>query len=86
MCDTFVALKTETADGSVLFGKNSDRDPNEAMALELVTGRVHGLGERVRCTTVEIPQVRTTFDILICRPFWMMGGGDGCQRKRPRHR
>ena len=34
MCDTFVALPSETADGSILFGKNSNREPNEAQALE----------------------------------------------------
>ncbi len=35
MCDTFVALPPATADGSILFGKNSDREPNEAQSLEV---------------------------------------------------
>ena len=30
MCDTVVALGHVTADGVTLFGKNSDREPNEA--------------------------------------------------------
>jgi secernin len=81
MCDTFVALNTATADGSVIFGKNSDREPNEAMALEFVPGGPHGTGERVRCTYVEIPQARQTFDVLICRPFWMWGAEMGANEK-----
>ncbi|MCB2145311.1 MAG: C69 family dipeptidase [Deltaproteobacteria bacterium] len=77
MCDTFVALKSATADGSVIFGKNSDREPNEAMALEFVAGGTHGPDELVHCTSVAIPQAPLTFDILICRPFWMWGAEMG---------
>jgi dipeptidase len=40
MCDTFVALPAVTPDGSVIFGKNSDREPNEAQALEY-HARIH---------------------------------------------
>ncbi len=81
MCDTFVALKTATADGSVIFGKNSDREPNEAMALEFVGAGAHGHGQQVRCTHVAIPQVRQTFDVLLCRPFWMWGAEMGANAK-----
>jgi hypothetical protein len=34
MCDTFIAMPSSTGDGAILFGKNSDREPNEAQALE----------------------------------------------------
>ncbi len=81
MCDTFVALKAATADGSVIFGKNSDREPNEAMALEWVAGNSHRVSERLRCTYVEIPQARRTFDVLLCRPFWMWGAEMGANEK-----
>lgn len=33
MCDTFVAVTEATADGSVILGKNSDREPNEAQPI-----------------------------------------------------
>jgi len=33
MCDTVVATSESTADGVTLFGKNSDRDPNEAQSV-----------------------------------------------------
>ena len=81
MCDTFVALGDATSDGSVIFGKNSDREPNEAMALEFVPGGVFKPGDRVRCTYVEIAQVRQTMDVLICRPFWMWGAEMGANEK-----
>lgn len=29
MCDTMVALRSATADNSVIFAKNSDREPDE---------------------------------------------------------
>lgn len=29
MCDTLVGLGNSTEDGSVMFAKNSDREPNE---------------------------------------------------------
>ena len=81
MCDTFVALSTSTADGSVIFAKNSDREPNEAQVLEFHPGRTFRGGEAIRCTYVEIPQVRETLAVLLCRPFWMWGAEMGANEK-----
>jgi len=41
MCDTIVALGNSTADGSVIFGENSDREPNEAHELVIIPGVHH---------------------------------------------
>jgi secernin len=38
MCDTLVAVPPATADGAVWFAKNSDREPGEAQAVEVVDG------------------------------------------------
>lgn len=81
MCDTFVALPGATADGAVIFGKNSDREPNEAQALEYYPGRRHSAHKRVRCTYVEIPQVKETQAVLLSRPFWMWGAEMGANEK-----
>ncbi|MBN2047167.1 MAG: C69 family dipeptidase [Anaerolineaceae bacterium] len=77
MCDTFVALKSATKDGSVLFGKNSDRDPNEAHEVILVPAMKYESGSTVQCTYLEIPQVQDTNAVLLCKPFWIWGAEMG---------
>ncbi|MEB2313514.1 MAG: C69 family dipeptidase [Sorangiineae bacterium] len=77
MCDTFVATHEATAAGGVIFGKNSDREPNEAQALELEPARVHEPEARLRCTYLEIPQVSRTARVLLSRPHWMWGAEMG---------
>jgi secernin len=77
MCDTFVAMPNSTAEGSVLFAKNSDRDPNEAQELVLIEGSSHSMGSKVRCTYIEIPQVKKTCIILLSKPFWIWGAEMG---------
>ena len=81
MCDTFIALSPATADGSVIFGKNSDREPNEAQCLEYHPARTHGPNRSLQCTYIQIPQARTTQAVLLCRPFWMWGAEMGSNAK-----
>ena len=81
MCDTFVVLPPFTSDGSVIFGKNSDREPNEAQALEYHPARVCPAGQTVKCTYLEIPEVRETHAVLLSRPFWMWGAEMGANEK-----
>lgn len=73
MCDTMVALGNSTADGSVIFAKNSDREPNEAQALVYLPAALHRDGEMVRCTFIEVPQARQTLAVMLSKPFWMFG-------------
>ena len=68
MCDNIVALGKATADGSVIFGKNSDRDPNEAQPLSWVPAQDHAPGSELRCTWRSIPQVDHTHAVLLSRP------------------
>ena len=77
MCDTIVALPQTTAAGSVLFGKNSDRERNEAQVVEALPRARHAPDERLRCTYISVPQVRETHALLLCRPFWMWGAEMG---------
>jgi dipeptidase len=81
MCDTMVAVGPATADGSVLFAKNSDREPGEAQALELVAAQDHEAGARVRCTYIEIPQASRTHAVLLSRPHWMWGAEMGANER-----
>jgi len=77
MCDTFVARGTATADGSTVFGKNSDREPNEAQVLEFHPRREREAGAEVQLTYLTIPQVRETRAVILSRPFWMWGAEIG---------
>jgi secernin len=73
MCDTVVATAEVTADSVTIFGKNSDRDPNEAHHLLLIPAADHPAGSRVRCMYIEIPQVEHTHAVLLAKPFWIWG-------------
>jgi len=77
MCDTFVALGSATRDGSVIFGKNSDRDPNEAHEVVLVPAADHPAGATVNCTYIALPQVPHTHAVLLAKPFWIWGAEMG---------
>ena len=77
MCDTIVALRNATASGGVLFAKNSDRDPNEAHELLIEEGKNHPSGSVVRCTYIDIPQVKKTNTVLLSKPFWIWGAEMG---------
>ncbi len=81
MCDTLVAVGSATADGSVIFAKNSDREPNEAHQLILIPGASHEPGSTVMCTYIEIPQVEETYGVLLAKPFWMWGTEMGANEK-----
>ena len=73
MCDTIVATPSASSDGAVLFGKNSDREPNEAHHVLTVPAEDHSPGSRVACTYIDIPQARHTHAVLLAKPFWIWG-------------
>ena len=81
MCDTIVALGNATADGSVILAKNSDREPNEAHLVVRFPRARHAPGEEVQCTYIRIPQVEETYEILLCKPFWIWGCEMGANEK-----
>ncbi|HTX79449.1 MAG TPA: C69 family dipeptidase [Longilinea sp.] len=88
MCDTLVALSNATADGSVLFAKNTDREPNEAHFLTIIPAAEHAAdstlpagSSQVKCTYVEIPQVAKTYAVLLAKPFWIWGTEMGANER-----
>lgn len=77
MCDTLVVVGSASADGVTLFGKNSDREPNEAHEVVAVPAADHARGARVRCTYVEIEQAPHTYATLLAKPFQIWGAEMG---------
>jgi len=73
MCDTVVALGNSTKDGSVIFGKNSNREPNEVHNIEFNPRRQYKPNSEIKCTYITIPQVEETYEVLLLKPFWMFG-------------
>ncbi|MBM3126536.1 MAG: peptidase U34 [Chloroflexi bacterium] len=77
MCDTLIATKLATASGIAIFGKNSDRHPNEGQQLVYIPAATHPPKSRVQCTYIDIPQARQTHAVLLSKPFWMWGAEMG---------
>lgn len=78
MCDTMVALGNSTRDGSVIFAKNSDRQPNEPLISIRIPRKIHPTGANVHCTYIEIEQAEQTYEVLLLKPSWMWGAEMGC--------
>lgn len=53
-CDTFVALPPCTANGCVVFGKNSDRHENEVQEIIYRPAAIHGEGDKLQVTYILI--------------------------------
>lgn len=77
MCDTFVILGNATIDGTVIFGKNSDREPNEAHEIKIFPAADYPEGSFVQCTYRSIPQAPHTNAVLLAKPFWIWGAEMG---------
>ncbi|MHA1994562.1 MAG: C69 family dipeptidase [Candidatus Hodarchaeales archaeon] len=77
MCDTFVALSTATTDGSIIFGKNSDRPYSEIQNITSYQHEEYSQETEVQCTYIKIPQVEETYAVLLSQPFWMFGAEMG---------
>ena len=72
-CDSLVALGAATADGAVLFAKNSDRPAAEPQPLVQAPARRYAPGTPLRCTYIEIPQAAETARLIGSRPYWCWG-------------
>ena len=76
MCDTLVALKNSTIDNSIIFAKNSDREPDEPHIGIFIERKTHK-EKKVKCTYVEIEQVPQTYACILFKPSWIWGAEMG---------
>jgi dipeptidase len=77
MCDTMVALGNTTKDGSVIFAKNSDRQPNEPHIMIRVPRKKHQKDEVLKCTYIDVKQADETYEVLLLKPSWIWGAEMG---------
>lgn len=80
-CDTFVALPPATADGKVVFGKNSDRPCGEGQSIRRYPAADYKLTVNkqpvVQCTYKAIPQVSHIYAVLLSQLDWCYGAEMG---------
>lgn len=76
MCDTFVVLGKKTLSGYPIFGKNSDRDPNEPQIFAFFDNRGF-YKEKVKTTYIEVEPYEVKARIFLSKPIWLWGGEMG---------
>jgi len=85
MCDTMVVLPACSGDGSLLFAKNSDREPNEPHIIVKVPRREIEAGEKVDCTYIPVDnsgrEGQLTNEVLLFKPSWIWGAEMGVNEK-----
>lgn len=77
MCDSMIASKRVTRCGYPIFGKNSDRSPNEPQYMVFVPAADHAAGSRFKATRIEVEQVAHTHAVMLSKPSWIWGGEIG---------
>ena len=84
MCDTMVVLPHCSNDGSLLFAKNSDREPNEPHIIVRIPRRKIEAGEKINCTYISIDNPGTgeyTNEAILFKPSWIWGAEMGVNEK-----
>ncbi|MEM8899469.1 MAG: C69 family dipeptidase [Bacteroidota bacterium] len=76
MSDIFVAPPLATKNGSMILGKNSDREPNEAQTILRIPAKVHK-ASLAHTTFTTVPQVSETYEMILCKPFNIWGAEMG---------
>ncbi len=76
MCDTFVHISTQK-NTSVIFGKNSDREPNEAQQI-VHYPKTNRTNKTIKATFIEVEHPKETNEVILCKPFQMFGAEMGC--------
>jgi len=81
MCDTFGIGAEMAGSGISIFAKNSDREADEAQLVISVPPQCHPEGDTLQCTHTAIPQVRSTYALVLSKPFWLWGAEMGVNEK-----
>lgn len=66
-----------TINGSVIFGKNSDRPSGEQQDVVAIAAQAHEPDKPLDCTFITIPQAVHTYAMILSKPRWMWGAEMG---------
>ena len=77
MCDSMIANRDRTLCGYSVFGKASDRSPNEPQPFVYIPAADHPAGEKVKATRIWVDQVPHTYAVILAKPSWIWGGEIG---------
>jgi dipeptidase len=76
MCDTFIYIPSSKT-ASIIFGKNSDREPNEAQQIVCYPAKTREEA-KVKTTYIEVEHPKETCEVILSKPFQMFGAEMGC--------
>jgi dipeptidase len=80
MCDTFVSPPQLNAQGHMILGKNSDREPEEVQVIVRYPAGKRA-ASRQRCTFKEVDHPADVFEVMLSKPFQMWGAEMGVNEK-----
>jgi secernin len=81
MCDTLGIGPAFAASEISLFGKNSDREADEAQLVLSIPRKTFPDRQDLQCTYITIPQAGATHAMVISKPFWLWGAEMGVNEK-----
>lgn len=81
MCDTCAIGPELTGSGISIFGKNSDREADETHLVLSVASKRQPETRDLKCTYITIPQVASTYAMVLSKPFWIWGAEMGVNEK-----
>lgn len=73
-CDQVVVLPKASADGNMIWGKNSNRNNEECMTFKFHQGGKYAAGDTLKVSHREIPQAAETYSVMGAEPYWAWGG------------
>lgn len=80
MCDTFVCPPSLSVTGNWIFGKNSDREPNEVQLLRQYPSRTNTGGDQ-QCTYIKTKHSKYIYSTILSQPAHMWGAEMGVNEK-----
>jgi secernin len=81
MCDTMGIGAAFTGSEISIFGKNSDREADEAQLVQAIPRKSFPERQNLQCTYITIPQAVATNATVISKPFWIWGAEMGVNEK-----